>query len=121
MRIVYMSGYTANAIDHQRMLDDGIEFLPKPIGLDTLVRKLREVLNGRERSSLAAAHAEGGRAPLARRLLGRPRPGLAPRKRGDGLERVGAHEVPHDLDPRPGGLGVHPRGRGRQVGPEQRR
>jgi PAS domain S-box-containing protein len=55
MKIVYMSGYTADAIDHQGMLDGGIEFLPKPIGLDTLVRKLREVLDGRGRAPLAEA------------------------------------------------------------------
>jgi PAS domain S-box-containing protein len=47
MKILYMSGYTADAIDHQGMLDDGIEFLPKPVGVDTLVRKVREVLDGR--------------------------------------------------------------------------
>jgi PAS domain S-box-containing protein len=47
MKIIYMSGYTADAIDHQGMLDEGIEFLPKPVGLDTLVRKVREVLDGR--------------------------------------------------------------------------
>jgi len=55
MKIIYMSGYTADAIDHQGMLDEGIEFLPKPIGLDTLVRKLREVLDGRGRAPLADA------------------------------------------------------------------
>ena len=37
------------------MLDEGIEFLAKPIGLDTLVRKLREVLDGRGRAPLAEA------------------------------------------------------------------
>ncbi|HEX2501292.1 MAG TPA: response regulator, partial [Methylomirabilota bacterium] len=55
MKIIYMSGYTADAIDHQGMLDEGIEFLPKPIGLDTLVRKLRDVLDGRGRSAMADA------------------------------------------------------------------
>jgi nitrogen-specific signal transduction histidine kinase/ActR/RegA family two-component response regulator len=52
MKIIYMSGYPADAIDHQGMIDQGIEFLPKPIGVETLVRKLREVLDGR---GLAAA------------------------------------------------------------------
>jgi hypothetical protein len=42
-----MSGYPADAIDHQGMIDQGIEFLPKPIGVETLVRTLREVLDGR--------------------------------------------------------------------------
>jgi two-component system, cell cycle sensor histidine kinase and response regulator CckA len=47
MKIIYMSGYPADAIDHQGMIDQGIEFLPKPIGVETLVRTLREVLDGR--------------------------------------------------------------------------
>jgi PAS domain S-box-containing protein len=55
MKIIYMSGYTADAIDHQGMLDEGIEFLAKPIGVDTLVRKLREVLDARGRTPLAEA------------------------------------------------------------------
>jgi PAS domain S-box-containing protein len=55
MRIVYMSGYTADAIDHQGMLNGGIEFLSKPIGLDTLVRKVRDVLDARSRLSPADA------------------------------------------------------------------
>ena len=52
MKIIYMSGYLADAIDHQVMIDRGIEFPPKPIGVETLVRKLREVLDG---PGLAAA------------------------------------------------------------------
>ena len=55
MKIVYMSGYTADAIDHQGMLDEGIEFLPKPVGVETLVRKVREVLDGRGTRPLSAA------------------------------------------------------------------
>ena len=55
MKIVYMSGYTADAIDHQGMLDEGIEFLPKPVGVDTLVRKVREVLDGRSARPLSDA------------------------------------------------------------------
>jgi hypothetical protein len=42
--ILERHGYTV--VDHQGMLDEGIEFLPKPIGLDTLVRKLREIRDG---------------------------------------------------------------------------
>jgi YesN/AraC family two-component response regulator len=49
MKIVYVSGYTADAIDHQGMLAGGIEFLSKPVGLDTLVRKVRDVLDARSR------------------------------------------------------------------------
>ena len=58
MRIVYMSGYTADALDHQGMREEGIEFLPKPIGLEALVRKVREVLDGRPRTPRAEAPGE---------------------------------------------------------------
>jgi two-component system cell cycle sensor histidine kinase/response regulator CckA len=45
MRIVYMSGYPADALDHQGLLAGEFEFLPKPIGVDALVRKVRDVLD----------------------------------------------------------------------------
>jgi CheY-like chemotaxis protein len=47
MRIVYMSGYPADALDHQGLVDGEFEFLPKPIGVEALVRKVREVLDAR--------------------------------------------------------------------------
>jgi two-component SAPR family response regulator len=39
MKILYMSGYTEEAIGHH-----GDAFLPKPITPDALTRKVREVL-----------------------------------------------------------------------------
>jgi PAS domain S-box-containing protein len=54
MKIVYMSGYPADALDHQGLLDGQFEFLPKPIGLDTLVRKIRDVLDAQTRAPLVA-------------------------------------------------------------------
>jgi PAS domain S-box-containing protein len=45
IKVLYMSGYTDNAIAHHGIFDKGINFIQKPFTVDGLVRKVREVLD----------------------------------------------------------------------------
>jgi PAS domain S-box-containing protein len=45
LRILFMSGYTDDAIVHQGVLDESANFIQKPFSPESLARKVREVLN----------------------------------------------------------------------------
>lgn len=69
-KVLYMSGYTENAIGHNGMLEEGIILLQKPFTLPALKAKVREVLdtpNPQEvtmSARLAAQHTPRSRAKL---------------------------------------------------------
>jgi PAS domain S-box-containing protein len=45
IKVLYMSGYTDNAILHHGVLEKGTHFIQKPFTLENLARKVREVLD----------------------------------------------------------------------------
>ena len=46
LKVLYVSGYTANAIVHHGLVDPGIVLLQKPFSREGLGRKVREILGG---------------------------------------------------------------------------
>jgi CheY-like chemotaxis protein len=44
LKVLFVSGYTDDAIIHQGVLVEGTAFLQKPFTTDSLVKKIREVL-----------------------------------------------------------------------------
>jgi len=46
LKVLYMSGYTDNAIAHHGILDPGIPFIQKPFTLGDIAQKVRAVLQG---------------------------------------------------------------------------
>src|SRR4029077_14963045 len=63
-RVLYMSGYTENAIGHNGTLDEGITLLQKPFTLPALKAKVREVLDTPlpQEATMSARFAGTGRA-----------------------------------------------------------
>jgi DNA-binding NtrC family response regulator len=45
LRLLFMSGYTANAIAHQGVLDEGVQFIQKPFSTKDLAIVVRRVLD----------------------------------------------------------------------------
>lgn len=51
LKCLYMSGYTANVIAHQGVLEEGVWFLQKPFSIDELAAKVRAVLDAAPEST----------------------------------------------------------------------
>ncbi len=45
LKCLFMSGYTANVIAHQGVLDEGVHFIQKPFSINDLAAKIREALD----------------------------------------------------------------------------
>jgi two-component system cell cycle sensor histidine kinase/response regulator CckA len=58
MRVIYMSGYTDDAITRHGVLEPGLAFLQKPFTVDRLLRRVREVLDGPVQPADPAASPE---------------------------------------------------------------
>jgi len=46
IKLLFMSGYTANMIAHHGVLDEGVAFIQKPFSIKDLADKVRRVLAG---------------------------------------------------------------------------
>ena len=46
LRVIYMTGYTRNAIVHNGVLDADVQLLSKPFTVETLAQKVRGALSG---------------------------------------------------------------------------
>jgi DNA-binding NtrC family response regulator len=45
LKVLYMSGYTTNVIMHRGVLDEGVNFVQKPIRIELLATKVRAALD----------------------------------------------------------------------------
>jgi PAS domain S-box-containing protein len=53
MKVLFMSGYSEEAIAHHGVLNPGTEFLQKPFTTETLIRKVREMLDAARNAAAA--------------------------------------------------------------------
>ena len=54
VKVLYMSGYTDQAIVHHGVLEQGIAYLEKPFSIDSLTRAVRNTLDARAMGAVVA-------------------------------------------------------------------
>ena len=64
LRVLFMSGYTADAITHDGRLDAGVRLISKPFQREELARRVAEELAGGDGAAGAGAVADAGAARL---------------------------------------------------------
>jgi len=50
LRVIFISGYPENVVTRQGIQEDGMFYLPKPFSLQSLTRKVRQVLQPQEKA-----------------------------------------------------------------------
>jgi PAS domain S-box-containing protein len=70
LKVLYVSGYTDEAVQHHGVLEPGKSFLHKPFNPVTLARKVREVLDGAEQ----AARTPVTTSPIGPKVIARVTP-----------------------------------------------
>ncbi|HDR05916.1 MAG TPA: response regulator, partial [Candidatus Marinimicrobia bacterium] len=58
IKLLFMSGYTANVIAHHGVLDKEVEFIEKPFSLPKLGKKVRAILNGHNKQETGNQEAK---------------------------------------------------------------
>jgi DNA-binding response OmpR family regulator len=63
MKVLFMSGYSADIISPQGVIAAGVHFLQKPVSMDSLTAKVRSLLDGPAHLGLESRPSRHSRRP----------------------------------------------------------